>query len=445
MSYKITVYFQDECIDNTYIYTNYFTYRGYYGDDYYSTSGLTFQVRFTANPASGCSFTRWVYRLGSTTGTVRYSYSNPFTYTGDQDIYIRAEGEYDEPEIDYWTLGSANLGTITSDTSVNLSIRPYTLYRRKVTFSESGTAKFYTEGTSVDTIGYLSTSTGWDDEYGEPSSYLEYDDDSNGMPNFYISYEVTANKAYYIWVRAYGESSSGSTTLYIEPPSASWTYAVGSLGTSISSKKTVSFSLSAMQMRRYSVSFAESGTATFYTVSDSDTYGYLSLSTATFNSSTGAPSSSLKSNDDSGDGSNFKFTYDVTAGTTYYVWVKGYGGASVSSLQLCVEPPEEVAERPNNFAWTYAKTQGGDFNLTASEWNALTSRINAFRAYKNLSNYSFTTAYYDDDFTATIYNQARLAIQGISGYGTYIPTVVSGQDITAYMMNTLVSELNAIP
>ena len=444
MSYKITVYFQDECIDNTYIYTSYFTYRGYYGDDYYSTSGLTFQVRFTANPASGCSFTRWVYRLGSTTGTVRYSYSNPFTYTGDQDIYIRAEGEYDEPEIDYWTLGSANLGTITSDTSVKLSIRPYTLYRRKVIFSKSGTAKFYTEGTSVDTIGYLSTSTGWDDEYGEPSSYLKYDDDSNGMPNFYISYEVTANKAYYIWVRAYSDSSSGSTTLYIEPPADSWTLVTGAFGT-ISSEASASFTLGIKQMRRYSVKFENSGSANFFAMGSEDTWGYLSTTTG-FDSTNGMPTSYLAEDGTSGPGDNFAITYNVTAGTTYYVWVCESYGESTGTIELYVQPPEEeAAKRPNNFAWTYAKTQGGDFNLTASEWNALTSRINAFRAYKNLSNYSFTTAYYDDDFTATIYNQARLAIQGISGYGTYIPTVVSGQDITAYMMNTLVSELNAIP
>ena len=71
MSYAITVYFQDETIDSTDIYTSYFSHTGYYGDDYYSTSGLTFSVKFTANPASDCNFTRWVYRLGSVTGTVQ--------------------------------------------------------------------------------------------------------------------------------------------------------------------------------------------------------------------------------------------------------------------------------------------------------------------------------------------------------------------------------------
>lgn len=94
MSYKLTVYFQDECIDSTYIYTQHFTHTGYYGDDFYSTTGLTFEVRLEATPASGCKFTRWVYRVGSTTGTVQYSTSNPFIYNGEENLYIRAEGEY---------------------------------------------------------------------------------------------------------------------------------------------------------------------------------------------------------------------------------------------------------------------------------------------------------------------------------------------------------------
>ena len=325
MSYAITVYFQDETIDSTDIYTSYFSHTGYYGDDYYSTSGLTFSVKFTANPASDCNFTRWVYRLGSVTGTVQYSYSNPFTYSGDEDIYIRAEGESTstEPDTPSWTRSTYSVGTITELYNRYFYVDTYTLYRYAVSFENSGTATFYTEG-DVDTYGYLSTSSGWDSENGEPSSYIKY-------------------------------------------------------------------------------------------------------------------------NDDSGSGSNFSFTYDVAANTTYYVWVKSYAGESSGYVDLYIEPPEAAAVRPSNFSWTYTKTQGGNFNLTAAEWNSLTARINAFREYKGLSSYSFTYAYKGNDFTAVMYNQAVNAIKGISGYGSYLYTVSSGDTVTAAGLNALRDELNAIP
>lgn len=202
MSYKITCYFNSEYIDSTEVYYSggFYEYTGYYGDDYLEIGGFTESTTFTATPASSSAFTRWVYRLGSTTGTVQYSYVNPFTYTGTQDIYIRAEGE-----------------------------------------------------------------------------------------------EV------------------------------------------------------------------------------------------------------------------------------------------------------ETPTRPDYFSWTYTKRSGRAFNLTADEWNELTSNINEVRRYRGYSNYSFTTAYSGDNFTAKMYNQAVNAIKGISGYGTYIYTVSKGEEITADHLNDLRDELNAVP
>ena len=133
-------------------------------------------------------------------------------------------------------------------------------------------------------------------------------------------------------------------------------------------------------------------------------------------------------------------------GHTYKVRVfivNSSGKVSETSSWITVTIPEKL--RPSNFSWTYTKTSGGNFNLTASEWNSFTSRINEFRDYCDLSSYSFTTAYSGNSFTAAMYRQARTAIQAIDGYGTYIPYVSSGDEITAYMMNVLVSELNAIP
>jgi hypothetical protein len=104
-----------------------------------------------------------------------------------------------------------------------------------------------------------------------------------------------------------------------------------------------------------------------------------------------------------------------------------------------------VPSRPPTFAWTYAKTQGGRFNLTAQEWNAFTQNVNLVRQYKSKAVYSFTSAVKGNIFTAAMYNQARAAIQQIGGgAGGYIPQVAAGQTITAQMVNVLVSEINVI-
>lgn len=102
--------------------------------------------------------------------------------------------------------------------------------------------------------------------------------------------------------------------------------------------------------------------------------------------------------------------------------------------------------RPAKFSWTKSKVSGSAFNLTADEWNGLCNNINAVRQYKGLQTYPFfPTAYPGNVFYAEMYNQAVYAIQEISGYGTYLSTMSSGNTITAYCMNILVSELNAIP
>ncbi len=565
MSYKITVYFNDEDIATTRIFgaNGFVDVTKAYGSSAYSATGFSGTTTFTATPASGCVFTQWVYRVGGTDAAQQTSTSNPFRYSGTEELIIRAEGKVSSSSTPSWTRYTGAFGTISSYDYVDISLGRYELYRYSVSFSESGTAYFYTEGTEVDVCGYLSTSSGWESENGEPSSYIKYDDDGHGAPNFgiqynvtagttyyvwvrglsgsssgdvtlcieppakswsqnqkdygtisakktesisissytlyrrkvvfsksgtakfyttgtstdtygylststswnsttgrptdylasnddgngdgnfYISYNVTAGTAYYVWVRGYSDTTTGSTTLNIEPPVDTWTLVAGAFGT-ISSEASASFTLGTKQMRRYSVSFENSGSANFFAMGSEDTWGYLSTTTG-FDSTNGMPTSYLAEDGTSGPGDNFAITYNVTAGTTYYIWVCESYGESTGTIQLYVQPPEKAVVRPSNFSWTYSKVKGGAFNLTAAEWNALTKRINEFRTYKQLSNYSFNTAYSGNNYMAYMYNQARLAIQGISGYGTYIPTVSSGDTITAAMMNVLVSELNAIP
>ena len=241
MSYNITCYSNDSNISSTTISVSSLGYSHtcHYGDSEFKVTGFPDgnSARFTASPASNCSFTRWVYRLGSTTGTVHYDYNNPFTYSGSQDIFIRAEGSSsgggggdDEPS---WTRFTRSVGTITSNYQRNIDLDEYELYRFSVSFSNSGTATFYTTG-SVDTYGYLSTTSGWDSDSGTPSSYIARNDDGGSGSNFSISYNVTAEITYYVWVRGYDGTETGSVVLNITPPENTpsagkwvWSFSIG--------------------------------------------------------------------------------------------------------------------------------------------------------------------------------------------------------------------------
>lgn len=83
------------------------------------------------------------------------------------------------------------------------------------------------------------------------------------------------------------------------------------------------------------------------------------------------------------------------------------------------------------FKWTYDKTKGAEWNLTATEWNNLIEFVNANRS----TAYSFTRAVKGNTFTANIYNEMVSAI----GAGT---RVSKGDIITAALMNQLVTNAN---
>lgn len=138
------------------------------------------------------------------------------------------------------------------------------------------------------------------------------------------------------------------------------------------------------------------------------------------------------------------YAYGFSPGTTYTLY--GYTRAAngryypAGSVTFTTLPSGPV--RPSNFSWTYPKVSGGVFNLTAAEWNSFTARINAFRAYKGLSNYSFTTAVSGNNFTAAMFNEARAAI---SAMGISVPAVqYSDNTIYASLLNDIVSALNSI-
>jgi hypothetical protein len=105
--------------------------------------------------------------------------------------------------------------------------------------------------------------------------------------------------------------------------------------------------------------------------------------------------------------------------------------------------------RPLNFIWTYAKDSETEFNIHATEWNALTKRINMFRTYCGLPKTTFTVVASGVYLEAEIFNEVRDAISYMSLHfgGAYDlpPRKVTDDDIYAEDLNVLVNAMNSIP
>lgn len=101
-----------------------------------------------------------------------------------------------------------------------------------------------------------------------------------------------------------------------------------------------------------------------------------------------------------------------------------------------------IPRRPIDFSWNTSKVSGGNFNLTASEWNGLCNKVNEFRVYKNYNEATFTIAYSNSDFLASMFNEVRNATAVLSAS---VPSTKSkGDDINASDLNQLVSALNSV-
>lgn len=247
-----------------------------------------------------------------------------------------------EEDITEWFIEDTDSwGSISSESSGSYYLSEYGVIRIRVGFQESGTATFYSSGASS-SRGYLSESTSFDAESGRPSNYLEYDSNTSG--DFEFTYEVEAG-FYYLFVRHRYEDESGYIDVYITPPGGSsssgdWVIAYENGYSNVSSTMELEYELLEGEVARIRVRFTESGTAEFYSEGDGDTVGYLSDQDSDyFDTSSGTPNSTLTSNDDGGTGNNFSFTYDVEAGTYYYLYVRHYSLTASGTPTVFIVPP----------------------------------------------------------------------------------------------------------
>lgn len=152
------------------------------------------------------------------------------------------------------------------------------------------------------------------------------------------------------------------------------------------------------------------------------------------------------------------FTYTVTGltpETEYSVnvahWetsptVDGSDYILMGAQTITTEASQSV--RPSDWSWenvaagVSVPTYNGNLApVSASEWNSFCARINAFREYKGLTDYSFTTLTAGTSFSAAIAMEAIAAIDAISGAGT-TPTQI--RPLRAAFWLDLAAALNAI-
>lgn len=157
-----------------------------------------------------------------------------------------------------------------------------------------------------------------------------------------------------------GHSGNGYIRITIQSI-VNWAYSTVSISAPTYNKQnTSSWTLIPSACRYFSFTPTISGDFIVYSNSSIDTYGYLTSSITSLNSS-GQPSSNILASDDDqakkygGSGGNFGICYKVTAGTTYHIFVKPYSNSSTTgSVYLTyymAHPDSRVYVKINNTTW----------------------------------------------------------------------------------------------
>lgn len=157
-----------------------------------------------------------------------------------------------------------------------------------------------------------------------------------------------------------GHSGNGYIRITVQANS-NWAYSTISISAPTYNKQnTSSWTLSPSACRYFSFTPTISGDFVVYSNSSIDTYGYLTSSITSLNDS-GQPSSNILASDNDyakkygGTGTNFGICYKVTAGTTYYIYVKPHfdntANSSVYLTYYMAHPDSRVYVKTDSTTW----------------------------------------------------------------------------------------------
>lgn len=195
----------------------------------------------------------------------------------------------------------------------------------------------------------------------------------SGSSCTYTFENLTPDSDYYVKIKAV-DSDGGSLGVFTSPKQYSTDAPAWAIGNkyewySINSSKSqyLSFGNPGF-VARFTVSFATSGTISFYGTGDDDSYGYISESSA-FDSTNGGPKTPLAQDDDSGSGRNFKIDYAVEAGQTYYLWARMFGLTRKGSVTVHIDPPKKQIK---SWHWLIQNVNAPEW-MTSAAYNAITN------------------------------------------------------------------------
>lgn len=141
----------------------------------------------------------------------------------------------------------------------------------------------------------------------------------------------------------------------------------------------------------------------------------------------------------------------LTIGNSYIIEVE-------YDSEIYSEVFDVESDTPSSFEWDIPKASGQPLRVSASEWNAFTSKINEFLKYKGKSAVAFTKAVSaglgkgavvggnhglseGKVISAKMMNEAVNAIVSMGGD---VSEVVNGTPVTAEFFNNIVDVLNSI-
>ncbi|WP_168120729.1 hypothetical protein [Paenibacillus sp. HB172176] len=369
--------------------------------------------------------------------------SNVFTSDFYNNAYVvatwsgggyQASG-YDYPAASGGTTSKSASGSINGlPSGTFISIQAYATAANGTAYS-SGTTSFTTASPPTPTMNPVTIAYRQQGAFGLTWTAL------SGASNYTISYKQSSSGASGTW----STFSTTGTSYYLSVGTYGVQYdfkAIATLtggGTSNSSYTTQGTS----QPKTPAISGQVTNGSTF-TIYTSGMQGNWSSITVERLSSTG---SYLDSKTITPSGNQYVQWLNMPANTTNQF--RAYSSYSSLNSPYSDNTITLQNNRPEEFSWTYEKSKDENFNLTATEWNNLTSKINEFRAYRlgTNSSYSFTQAQTGSPFYAVMFNQAVNAINGINNPSPTISppsTKMRGDIITASDINQLKFSINSV-